>query len=158
MNIGKQGKALIEASEGRKYKAYPDPKTGGAPWTIGIGHAGPEVVPGLVWTDAQIDAAFAKDIAKFENIVNDCVHVQLTQGQFDAMVSIIYNVGAGGRLKDGIVFLKSGAPSTLLRKLNAKDYPGAADEFPKWCSPGSEVEHGLTIRREAERKLFLGEV
>lgn len=55
-------KTMLEFEEGRKNRAYPDPLTGGAPWTIGIGHTGPEVHEGLVWTDAQVDSAFRVDL------------------------------------------------------------------------------------------------
>jgi lysozyme len=59
-------KAQLTSFEGRKNVAYPDPLTGGAPWTIGIGHTGPEVHEGLVWTDEQVDAAFALDCIEAE--------------------------------------------------------------------------------------------
>ena len=55
-------KTMLELEEGRKNRAYPDPLTDGAPWTIGIGHTGPEVHEGLVWTDAQVDSAFRVDL------------------------------------------------------------------------------------------------
>lgn len=55
---------MLERDEGREHAAYPDPLTRAEPWTIGIGHTGPEVHRGLVWTDAQIDAAFAADVAE----------------------------------------------------------------------------------------------
>jgi lysozyme len=55
-------KKQIEAFEGRAYRAYPDPLTGGIPWTIGVGHCGPEVHKGLAWSDAEIDAAFDLDV------------------------------------------------------------------------------------------------
>jgi lysozyme len=58
---------MLERDEGRVSDAYPDPLTGGAPWTIGVGHTGPEVCEGLSWTDDQIDAALAADIAKAED-------------------------------------------------------------------------------------------
>ena len=147
--------ALIDEFEGNRLRAYPDPKTGGAPWSIGRGHTGPEVVPGLIITPTQSDAYLADDLAAREAMVVNAVKVPLTQGQFDALVSIVYNVGAGSATRDGIIRLKSGQPSTLLRKLNAGDYQGAADAFLSWISPGSNVEAGLRRRRAAERALFL---
>lgn len=57
-------RAQLERFEGRRYRAYPDPLTHGEPWTIGVGHTGPEVHEGLEWTDAQIDAALDADIAE----------------------------------------------------------------------------------------------
>lgn len=158
MKLSDAGAKLIKSFEGCKLTAYPDPKTGGDPWTIGWGHTGRDVKKGMTITQQQADDLFRQDVAPFENIVNDGIKVSLTQGQFDAMVSIVFNVGQGGSAKDGIMHLKSGNPSTLVRKLNAGDYQGAADEFPKWCSPGSNVEAGLKRRRNAERAMFLGAI
>jgi GH24 family phage-related lysozyme (muramidase) len=70
--------------------------------------------------------------------------VPLTQNRFDALISFTYNLG-GSAL----------ASSTLLKKLNAKDYKGAAAEFPKWNKAGGKVVSGLTKRRDAEMELFL---
>jgi len=83
----------------------------------------------------------------------------LTQNQFDALVSILFNVGPGAKgVKDGIITLKSGVPSTLLRMLNLSIYAGAADEFPKWCHGlGGALLPGLVTRRARERALFLGD-
>jgi len=94
-----------------------------------------------------------------ENLVQEHVKVALTQGQFDALVSILFNVGPGAKgEKDGIIFLASGRSSTLLRKLNAGDYAGAADEFRKWChGAGNTLLEGLVTRRARERALFLGD-
>jgi len=83
--------------------------------------------------------------AEFEQAVSDLITVPLTQGQFDALVSFTYNLGAG-RLRE----------STLRRKLNSGDYSGAAKEFGKWISKGTPYEAGLRRRREAERQLFAG--
>lgn len=94
-----------------------------------------------------------------ENLVQEHVKVALTQCQFDALVSIVFNVGPGAKgEKDGIIFLASGQSSTLLRKLNAGDYAGAADEFPKWCLGASgTLLGGLVTRRTRERALFRGD-
>ncbi|MCY1305462.1 Lysozyme RrrD [compost metagenome] len=72
------------------------------------------------------------------------MRVPLSQGQFDALASFVFNLGSGNL-----------QCSTLLRKLNAKDYAGAADEFPRWNKAGGKVLAGLTRRRAAERALFL---
>jgi len=74
------------------------------------------------------------------------------------LVSILFNVGPGAKgEKDGIIVLSNGQPSTLLTKLNAKDYAGAADEFPRWChGAGNTPLGGLITRRGRERALFLG--
>lgn len=154
MPISPAGIDLLHHFESCRLEAYPDPKTGGAPWTIGWGHAGPDVKPGMRWTQKQADEAFMEDLEHFQNLVEGRVTVPLTQGQYDAMVSILYNVGPGSPKKDGIIRLKNGKPSTLLRKLNAGDYKGAEAEFHKWVSPGSSVEKGLRRRRKAEAELF----
>jgi GH24 family phage-related lysozyme (muramidase) len=82
-------------------------------------------------------------LVSYESDVSRLVKVGLTQGQFDALVSFTYNLGA-----------RSLSTSTL-RKLNAGDYAGAADEFLRWNKAGGKVLNGLTRRREAERALFL---
>ncbi|EBG9759466.1 lysozyme, partial [Salmonella enterica] len=97
----------------------------------------------------MIDEATAERLLKtglvgYENDVSRLVKVKLTQGQFDALVSFAYNLGA-----------RTLSTSTLLRKLNAGDYAGAADEFLRWNKAGGKVLNGLTRRREAERALFL---
>lgn len=150
--------------EGREYKAYKDPLSkNGLPITIGIGHTGNDVNLGLVWNDAQIDAAFAKDVADSEKIANDIIKVTVNQHQFDAIVSLIFNVGAGRKAsandagKDGIAVLKNGEPSTLIRKLNAGDYAGCANEFLRWCRSGGVKSLGLYRARMAEKLLFGGE-
>lgn len=158
MQISKAGLDLIKHFEDCKLKAYPDPKTGGAPWTVGWGATGPGIGPGTVWTQEQADNRLVDDVAEREALVNSAVKVPMTQGQFDAMVSIVFNVGAGSSKKDGIIWLKNGRPSTLLRMLNEGDYDGCADQFLRWISPGSNVENGLKRRRTAERVLFMSEV
>jgi lysozyme len=82
-------------------------------------------------------------VRKFEAGVKRLVKVPLAQGQFDALVSFSFNVGLGAL-----------GSSTLLRKLNAGDYRGAAAEFPRWNKAGGKVYEGLTRRRAAERSLF----
>jgi len=154
MRVSQAGIDLIKEFEGCHLEAYPDPKTGGDPWTIGWGATGPDIYKGLVWTQEQADERLLKDIEAREAIVNQYVTVPLTQGMFNATVSILCNVGFGSSTRNGIIRLKSGEPSTLLAKLNAGDYEGAANEFGRWISPGSPVERGLKRRRAAEVKMF----
>jgi len=154
MRVSQAGLDLIKEFEGCHLKAYPDPKTGGDPFTIGWGATGPDVYEGLTWTQEQADDRLTQDVAAREAIVNEAVTVDLTQGQFDAMVSIVFNVGYGSKRRNGIIKLRSGEPSTLLQKLNDGDYDGAAKEFERWVSPGSPVERGLKRRRDAEVDLF----
>lgn len=135
---------LIKEFEGVRLKAYPDPATGGKPYTIGVGHTGPEVKLGLVWTMAQVDAALAADLVKFTLGVRALViKVATTQHQFDALVSFAFNCGLAN--------LKS---STLLRKHLAGDHAGAKLEFAKWNKAAGKVMAGLTRRRAAEAALY----
>lgn len=132
-----------------KYTQIPDWKDlSGKPWTIGIGHTGSvdgvPVGPGMVITEAKSYALLDQDAATAAKGVNTSVVVPLNQNQFDALVDFTFNLGVGN--------LQS---STLLKKLNARDYTGASNEFPKWNKAQGQVLSGLTKRREAERKLFL---
>lgn len=144
MKTSDRGVALIKAHEGLRLQAYQDPV---GVWTIGVGHttaAGPpKVERGMKITEAGADAILRQDLAKFEGYVTDAVKVPLNQNEFDALVSWTFNLGPSN--------LRS---STLLRKLNAGDRAGAADEFLKWDKAGGKKLAGLTKRREAERALF----
>ncbi len=95
-------------------------------------------------TGQQADAFLREDLAVAELAVNTNVKAQMSQGQFDALVSFVFNVGAGNFVR-----------STLLRKLNAGDYDGAVAEFGCWVFAGKTVLPGLVRRRAAERELFL---
>lgn len=152
MKISNNGLNLIKTYEGLELTAYPDPGTGGAPWTIGYGHTGPEVHAGLVWTKQQAEQALVSDVTQFERDVTSLVKVQINQNQFDALVSFAYNCGSDIDADD---IAEGLGDSTLLKKLNAGDYDGAANEFPKWNKSGGKVMSGLTKRRNAERSLFL---
>jgi lysozyme len=149
MKTSQRGKKFVQGFEHCVLKAYADPKSGGYPWTCGWGSTR-GVTPTTVWTQAEADAHFEDDIAEAERLVLHYVTAPMTQGQFDAFVSIFQNVGPGSAAKDGIGRLKSGQPSTLLRKFNAGDVHGAADEWMRWVSPGSNVENGLRRRRRGE--------
>lgn len=150
--ISSNGLHLIKTAEGLELEAYPDPGSGGAPWTIGHGHTGPEVYEGLVWTPEQAEQALRDDVARFECDVASLVTVPINQNQFDALVSFAFNVGSDIDSDDAAEGL---GDSTLLKKLNAGDYQGAADEFPKWNKSCGQVMNGLVTRRAAERELFL---
>lgn len=134
----------------------------GKVWTIGYGTTRyPDTGQPVRQTDPSITREKAleymrADLASFAEMAERAVTVPLTDDQFAAFVSILYNVGPGSANKDGIIRLKSGKPSTLLRKLNAGDYAGARAEFIKWHSPGSNVEKGLKRRRFAEQQVWDG--
>lgn len=87
--------ADIERDEGRKHAAYPDPLTHAAPWTIGVGHTGREVHPGLVWDDAEIDAAKAADIAAVERGLDSAIPWwrQMLDVRQDCLANMGFNMG-----------------------------------------------------------------
>lgn len=144
MKLSDKGLDLIKKFEGCELTAYPDPGTGGDPWTIGYGHTGPEVKEGLAITQSEADEYLKNDVMKFEEGVTDLLEVEVTQGEFDALVSFAYNCGLGA--------LRS---STLLRLLNAGNKLAASQQFSRWDKSGGRVLAGLTRRREAERQTFL---
>lgn len=111
--------------------------------TIGWGHTGPGIKVGMQCTEEKAEAWFEADVAIREVALNVFARVPLTQGQYDALISLCFNIG--------VAAFKT---STLLRKLNAKDYAGAAAEFPRWNKQNGKELHGLTLRRKAEAEMF----
>ena len=156
MNISQAGLDLIKRFEGLRLKAY---TCSAGRWTIGYGSTliwGRTVRPDDQITEAQAEDFFRQDVDKFCKIANDNIAVQIDQSMFDAFVSILYNVGPGAKdVRDGIITLKSGRPSTLLRLLNAGDFHGAADQFLQWNKVNGVENAGLVRRRAAERAMFL---
>jgi len=143
MRISTRGLDLIKIHEGFRSKAYPDPGSrDGKPWTIGYGHT-KGVKKGDIITKAQAEAFLRQDVRNAESFVTKKVSVPLNQNQFDALVSFVFNVGNGAFSR-----------STMLRKLNAEDYKGAAQEFGRWNKNDGRVMSGLTKRRSAERACF----
>lgn len=143
MKLSQRGIDLIKQFEGYSSKAYPDPATGGAPWTIGYGTT-KGVKPGMVITAQQAEKMLRDDVAKFESGVSSLITAPTTQGQFDAMVSLAYNIGLGNFGK-----------STLLKKHNSRCYTCAADQFRVWNRANGKVMNGLTKRRAAERQVYM---
>lgn len=143
--------------EGNKLVAYPDPATGGEPWTIGVGHTG-GIKQGFTCTHEQSMLWLDQDVAEAEAIINHWVSVPLTQAMRDALILFIFNIGPGyeGK-KDGFVWLKDGRHSTLLTLLNQGRYQEAANEFLKWNHAAGREMDGLTSRRRDEREWFLSE-
>lgn len=147
--VGPEGIALIKQFEGcarirrdGMVEAYPDPGTGGTPWTIGWGATGPGIDQGTVWTQdacaARLEADLQRYAAEVADALGDCPASAL---QFDALVSFHYNTGAIAR-------------ATLTRKHKAGDFEGAAREFDRWCYAGGRVMRGLARRRAAEAALY----
>ncbi|MGK7949886.1 MAG: lysozyme [Xenococcaceae cyanobacterium] len=114
MSTSQTGINLIKRWEGFRSNAYLCP---GNVWTIGYGHTA-TAKPGMVINTHQAEMLLKSDLRRFETAVDSLTHVPLNQAQFDALVSFTFNVGIGAFGK-----------STLLRKLNRKDYSGAANEF-----------------------------
>ena len=145
MQTSDKGIALIKQFEGCKLTAYQDSV---GVWTIGYGWTKPvdgkPIRAGMTIKQETAERLLKTGLVSYESDVSRLVKVGLTQGQFDALVSFTYNLG-----------VRSLSTSTLLRKLNAGDYAGAADEFLRWNKAGGKVLNGLTRRREAERALFL---
>ena len=143
--VSEAGIALVKQFEGCARRrgdglieAYPDPGTGGAPWTIGWGAIGPGIGPETAWSQAQCDARLAADLARHAAEVTQAIgKAPTSQAQFDALVSFHYNTGAIGR-------------ATLTRRHRAGDYTGAAREFARWNRAGGRVLAGLVRRRAAE--------
>lgn len=144
MTTSDLGVALIEEFEGCILHAYPDPASGGAPWTIGYGHTA-GVQPGDLCDRAQAQAWLRQDLLAAEQAVARLVKVPIAQHQFDALVSFTFNLGPGAL-----------AQSTLLGLLNAGRHAEAGAQFLRWNNgPGGPLP-GLTRRRAAERALFDG--
>jgi lysozyme len=144
MNILFDDTKIIRDFEGHSLKAYPDPVTKGDPWTISWGLTGAWVKPGLVITQDESKQRFMEYIQKFCDQLTPLIKVPVSKSQYVAVLSLAWNVGIGNISK-----------STLLKKLNAQDFKGAADEFLKWNKAGGKVIPGLTRRRVAEREFFL---
>jgi lysozyme len=141
MKMSEEGLDKLEDYEGIRFVAYLD--TGGV-WTIGVGHTGPEVVKGLRASAEQIREWLRVDVEEAEEIVERLVKVPLNQNQFDALVSFVFNIGEG-----------QFASSTLLKKLNAGDYEGAAGQFKRWVFDNGKQQPGLVKRRSSEEATFL---
>lgn len=131
------GRKFLENEEGCILHAYQDSV---GVWTIGYGNTGADVRPDLVWTQAQADDALTTRLAnEFEPAVNTC-KIALEQSQYDACVSLCYNIGTGGFLG-----------SDVLRQLNAGNTNRAAASFLHWVTPSE-----LTGRRYREVSRFMG--
>lgn len=127
-------------------QAYPDPGSGGDPWTIGWGATGPGINPATRWTQAQADERLERDVAAFAARVAKLLGTAVTtQHQFDALVCFAYNVG-----------IENLSSSTLLRMHRAGDYAGAAGQFARWNKAAGKVMAGLSRRRAAEAALYRG--
>jgi lysozyme len=145
MKIGSRGLALIKQFEGLRLEAYQD---SAGVWTIGYGHtavAGPPApASGLCMTRAEAEALLARDLGAYEAAVASALKRPPGQHQFDAMVSLCFNIGA-----------RNFARSRLVRAFNEGDHARAAELFLPWNRAGGSALAGLTRRRLAEKRLFL---
>ena len=134
------GLAMTKQLEGLQLTAYQDQA---GRWTVGYGHAGPDVHAGLTITQAQAEQLLESDLAAAVACVNRAVTSGINQNQFDALVDFVFNLGCGSLLS-----------STLLRFVNAGDFTSAAPQFLLWDHAGGVVVPGLLQRRMAELQLF----
>lgn len=141
MNTSEEGIKLIKHFEGFEANAYKCPA---GVWTIGYGHT-KDVTEGDEWSEAHASHMLEVELEEFERYIHDCVEVELTQYQFDALVAWIYNLGVGN--------FKS---STLLKVLNSGDYDAVPEQIERWNKAGGVVLKGLVRRRAAESLMFQG--
>jgi lysozyme len=137
-----KGLALTKSFEGLLLTAYQD--CAGV-WTIGYGHTGPALSEGTTISEPEAEVLLHADLAEAIACVNRAVKTTISQNQLDAMVDFCFNAGRGNFLQ-----------STLLRKVNLRDFAGAATQFGLWVHAGGEVVAGLVRRRKAEAELFSG--
>jgi lysozyme len=144
MNMTDEGLDLIKQFEGFRTAAYRDPV---GVWTIGYGHTSmagePAVAAGLVVTEAEASEILARDVALFAKGVRQLLRIDVTDGQFSALVSFAYNVGLGALKK-----------SSVLTAVNARDFAAVPRRLQLWTKAGGHVLPGLVKRRAAEAALF----
>jgi lysozyme len=145
MKTSKNGIALIKKFEGCRLKAYQDQV---GVWTIGYGITssvgyGP-IRAGMTITQETADKWLTEGLASYEAAVNKALTRPANQNQFDALVSLCWNIGKGGVSR-----------SSIIRFHNAGDDRAAANAFMMWVKAGGKVNQGLVNRRQAERALYL---
>ncbi len=145
MNALEHALTIVKRWEGCKLRAYPDPGSGGDPWTIGYGSTGPGIHKGTVWTQEQADQRLTADVAHFLSQVDKAVTVDVRANELGALTSLAYNIGIGAFRN-----------STLLKTLNKGDKKAAAIQFGRWVKAGGKTMQGLVNRRADERRVFEG--
>lgn len=141
MRISAVGLDMICTHEGVRYTAYLD--TGGV-WTCGVGHTGPDVKEGTTATREKVREWLADDVADAEECIDHFVEAPLNQNEFDSLVSLVFNIGCSAF-----------RGSTLLKLLNSGQREAAAAQFLRWKFDNGKEVHGLALRREDEKSLFL---
>lgn len=146
MKTSEKGLQFIRREEGERLTAYADVI---GVWTIGVGHTGTvdgkPVAKGMVISTDKSRELLSADLSKFESAISRLVKVPLKQYEFDALVSLVFNIGE-----------TNFARSTLLKKLNANDFKGAAEQFLVWKNAGGRPVQGLLNRRKREKDMFNG--
>lgn len=145
LKTSEQGLEFIKTHEGCRDSVYLCPA---GVKTVGIGHTGPEINAlevGFKVSEEDILTWLKEDVYEAEQAIKTYVETDLTQAQFDALVSFIFNVGTNAFRR-----------STLLKKINAEDFTGAEDEFSRWIYADGRPLAGLVTRRGAEQELFSG--
>lgn len=132
---------FVRQFEGCRLQAYADAR---GRETIGVGHTGSEVHEGLIWTDYQAEQAFLSDLKKALQEAQKAVSVALTDRQWAAIISFVFNLGAGAF-----------HGSSLCLFVNQRRFIDAAREFPKWDHVSGAESAGLLRRRFLEAALFL---
>lgn len=135
---------VVAKWEGLEYKVYPDPATGGAPYTVCYGHTGPEVRPGQTYTKAQCEALLEQDLAVAQRQLRRCIARPMPASVEAAYVSLIFNVGPGP------VCINGKAPRAALL---AGNWPAACAALDRYKFAAGRVMRGLVRRRADERKL-----
>jgi lysozyme len=139
MKMSTRGREALKAREGLRLNAY---RCSAGVWTIGVGHTAaagaPIPMPGLTITAQEADEILTRDLVLYERAIESALRVPVTQNQFDALVSICFNVGP------------KFANSTTIKRLNAGDVQGAADAILFWNKPAE-----IMGRRKTEQQQFL---
>ena len=141
MKTSEYGLELIKDFEGLETKAY---QCAAGVWTIGYGHT-KDVQEGDEWSEDHCDHMLEVELEEYEGYINKLVTCPLSQNQFDALVSWVYNLGSANL-----------QASTLLKVLNAEDYSDVPNQIKRWNKAGGKVLEGLIRRREAEAVMFEG--
>jgi len=141
METSNEGISLIQKFEGCELEAY---QCSAGVWTIGYGHT-KNVIEGMTITKEQAEQMLVDELHEYENYINEYVTTALSQNQFDALVSWVYNLGPAN--------LKA---STMLKVLNSGKYEDVPAQMKRWNKAGGKVLEGLIRRREAEACLFRG--
>ena len=146
MKTSEKGLQFIRREEGERLTAYADII---GVWTIGVGHTGAvdgkPIAKGMVISADKSRELLSADLLKFESAIARLVKVPLKQYEFDALVSLVFNIGE-----------TNFARSTLLKKLNTNDFKGAAEQFLAWKNAGGRPVQGLLNRRKREKDMFNG--